>query len=42
MTADLETLVTAAYVFADEFRTPRPLGRPPVVTDEELIALSVA
>ena len=41
MNADLETLVVAAYVFADELRSPRSLGRPPQVTDEELIALSV-
>jgi hypothetical protein len=42
MTADLETLVVAAYVFACELRTPRKLGRPPKVSDEELIALAVA
>lgn len=42
MTADLETLVIAAYLFADELRSPRPLGRPPDVSDEELIALAVA
>lgn len=41
MTADLETLVVAGYVFADEFRSPRRLGRPPGVSDEELIALAV-
>jgi hypothetical protein len=41
MTADLETLVVAAYVFACELRTPRLLGRPPLVSDEELIALAV-
>jgi hypothetical protein len=41
MTATLETLVAAAYVFADELRTPCRLGRPPVVSDEELIALAV-
>jgi len=41
MTARLETLVVAAYVFADELRTPRGLGRPPQVSDEELIALAV-
>jgi Transposase DDE domain len=41
MTADLETLVIAAYVFADELRTPRALGRPPATSDEELIALAV-
>lgn len=42
MTASLETLVIAAYVFADELRTPRHWGRPPEVTDAELIALAVA
>ena len=42
MTATLETLVIAAYVFADKLRTPRLLGRPPSVSDEELIALAVA
>jgi Transposase DDE domain len=41
MTADLETLVVAAYVFSDQLRTPRRLGRPPGVSDEELIALAV-
>ena len=42
MTPSLETLVIAGYVFADELRTPRRAGRPPEVTDEELIALAVA
>ena len=41
MTDDLETLVIAAYVFACELCTPRQ-GRPPQVTDEELVALAVA
>jgi len=41
MTATLETLVIAAYVFADELRSLRKLGRPPQVGDEELIALAV-
>src|SRR5215210_30975 len=41
MTASLETLVVAGYVFADEFRSPRRLGRPPQVSDEELVALAV-
>jgi DDE family transposase len=41
MTATLETLVIAAYVFADELRSPRRLGRPAQVSDEELIALAV-
>jgi len=42
MTADLETLVVAGYVFACELGSPRGRGRPPKTTDEELIALSVA
>jgi transposase len=41
MTANLETLVIAGYVFADQLRFPRRIGRPPEVTDEELIALAV-
>jgi transposase len=41
MTANLETLVIAGYVFADQLRSPREIGRPPEVTDEELIALAV-
>lgn len=41
MTASLETLVCAAYVFADSLRIPRngPKGK---ITDAELIALAVA
>jgi hypothetical protein len=41
MTASLETLVVAAYVFADSLRIPRsgPVGK---VCDQELIALAVA
>jgi hypothetical protein len=41
MTASLETLVVAAYVFADSLQIPRsgPAGK---ATDPELIALSVA
>jgi hypothetical protein len=42
MPADLETLVVAAYFFADQLRTPRRVGRPPRVSDEELIALATA
>lgn len=41
MCASLETLVIAAYVFADSFRFPRP-GPAGKVTDQELIALAVA
>ncbi len=41
MTASLETLVVAAYVFADALTIPRrgPQGK---LTDKELIALAVA
>lgn len=41
MSASLETLVIAAYVFAASFRIPRP-GPPGKVTDAELVALAVA
>jgi hypothetical protein len=41
MTADLETLVVAAYYFASLLPVPRA-GRPPQVSDAELVALSVA
>jgi hypothetical protein len=41
MTASLETLVVAAYVFADSLAIPRP-GPAGKVTDQELIALAVA
>jgi hypothetical protein len=41
MTASLETLVVAAYVFAASFQIPRP-GPVGKVTDEEMIALAVA
>src|SRR6266545_3494603 len=39
---DLEALVVAAYVFADEYRVPAHCGRPPLVSDAELVALAVA
>ena len=39
---DLEALVVAGYVFADEFRVPARCGRPPLTTDAELVALAVA
>jgi hypothetical protein len=39
---DLEALVVAAYVFADEYPVPARGGRPPLVTDAELVALAVA
>lgn len=41
MTASLETLVIAAYVFADSLSIPRP-GPKGKVSDSELIALAVA
>jgi hypothetical protein len=41
MTASLETLVVAAYVFAHSLRIPRP-GPGGRITDAELIALAVA
>jgi Transposase DDE domain len=41
MTASLETLVIAAYVFAASLRIPRP-GPEGEITDAELIALAVA
>lgn len=39
--ADLEALVVAAYVFADEYPVPARPGRPPLASDAELVALSV-
>ena len=42
MTADLEALVVAAYVFADEYRVPTRQGRPALTSDAELVALAVA
>jgi hypothetical protein len=41
MTADLEALVVAAYVFADEYPVPARCGRPAKVSDAELVALAV-
>lgn len=38
---DLEALVVAAYVFADEYPVPARPGRPAEVTDAELVALAV-
>jgi len=38
---DLEALVVAAYVFADEYRVPARCGRPPSTSDAELVALAV-
>jgi IS5 family transposase len=42
MTDDLEALVVAAYVFADEYPVPARGGRPPLTSDAELVALAVA
>jgi IS5 family transposase len=39
---DLEALVVAAYVFADEYPVPVRPGRRPLVSDAELVALAVA
>ena len=39
---DLEALVVAAYVFADDYRVPARSGARPKITDAELVALSVA
>jgi hypothetical protein len=39
---DLEALVVAASVFADEYPVPARPGRPPLVEDAELVALAVA
>jgi IS5 family transposase len=39
---DLEALVVAAYVFADEYPVPARGGRRPLVQDAELVALAVA
>jgi len=39
---DLEALVVAGYVFADEYWVPARRGRPPLVSDAELVALAVA
>jgi hypothetical protein len=41
MTADLEALVVAGYVFADEYVTPARPGRRAKVSDAELVALAV-
>jgi hypothetical protein len=39
---DLEALVVAAYVFADDYPVPARGGRRPLISDAELVALSVA
>ncbi|MDQ2909460.1 MAG: transposase [Actinomycetota bacterium] len=38
---DLEALVVAAYVFADEYRVPARPGPPAKINDPELVALAV-
>jgi hypothetical protein len=38
---DLEALVVAGYVFADEYRVPARCGRPALISDSELVALAV-
>src|SRR5438552_17838061 len=38
---DLEALVVAAYVFADEYSVPAARGRPALTSDAELVALAV-
>ena len=43
MTTDLETLITALYVkIDDELVTDRRRGRPPLLSDSELVCLAVA
>ena len=43
MLTDLETLITGLYVkIDDELGASRPLGRPPLLTDSELVCLAVA
>ncbi|MFL4909527.1 hypothetical protein ACJ6WF_41725 [Streptomyces sp. MMS24-I2-30] len=43
MTQDLNTLLTALYVkIDDELGGPRWMGRPPVLTDSELVCVAVA
>jgi hypothetical protein len=39
---DLEALVVAGYVFANEYAVPARPGRPALVSDAELVALAVA
>ena len=41
MTVDLEALVVAAYVFADEYPVPARSGPPAKISDPELVALAV-
>src|SRR5215212_2382889 len=39
---DLEALIVAGYVFADDYPVPARGGRKPLVSDAELVALAVA
>ena len=41
MTPDLEALVVAAYVFADQYPVPPRLGPAAKIADAELVALAV-
>ena len=43
MTTDLNTLLTALYVWLDDYLAARVrIGRPPKLTDAELLTLAVA
>ena len=42
MTTDLNTLLTALYVKIDDEIGTRCLGRPPLLSDSELVCLAVA
>jgi hypothetical protein len=42
LSADLDTLLTALYVFADDFLPPQTRGRRRRITDAELVCLGVA
>jgi hypothetical protein len=42
VTTDLNTLLTALYVKIDEIGGTRWLGRPPLLSDSELVCLAVA
>ncbi len=43
MSNDLDTLLTALYVFLDDHVIgPRPIGRPPLLEDAELLCLAIA
>jgi hypothetical protein len=42
VTADLDTLLTALYVFCDDVIGRRRIGRPPMLSDAELLCLAIA